>query len=82
MDMKTFVKERDAALIALVMYGRKNKLKIYARKYGVDFPEDENVLMAGACKALLCSTSVYIKEQYRNKAMSWLLAHEMNPGIA
>ena len=82
MDMKTFVKERDTTLIALVMCGRKNKLKIYARKYGVDFPKDETVLMAGACKALLGSTSVYIKEQHRNKAMSWLLAHGMNPWIA
>lgn len=81
MDMKRFIKERDMALITLVMRGRKNKLKKYARKYGVDIPKDENVLMAGACKALLGSTSAYIKEYHRNKAMYWLIAHGMKPWI-
>ena len=82
MDMNSFVKERDMALISLVMDGRKNRLKKYARKYGVDFPEDENVLMAGACKALLGSTSPYIKQSHRDKAVSWLLEHGMKPWIA
>lgn len=81
MDMNDFIKERDMALISLVVYGQAKKLKKYARKYGVAFPKDKNVLMAGACKALLGSTSPYIKQPHKDKAIWWLSRHGMRPWI-
>lgn len=81
MDMNAFIKERDMALISLVVYGRAKKLKKYARKYDVAFPKDKNVLMAGACKALLGSTSPYIEQSHRDRAIWWLLLHGMKPWI-
>ena len=81
-DMKTFVRERDLALIDLVMYGRKKRFKKYARKYGVaSLPKNKIVFMAGACKALLGSTSSYIKQPHRDRATWWLLRHGMKPWI-
>ena len=81
MDIKAFGKERDMALISFVVYGRKDKLEKYAQKYDIDFPKDSNVLMAGACKALLNSTSAYIKQSHRDKAIAWLLTHGFKPWI-
>lgn len=81
MDMKAFVRERDMALISFVVYGRKDKLEKYAQKYGIDFPKDSNVLMAGACKALLKSKSAYIKQSHRNKAIARLLVYGFKPWI-
>lgn len=81
MDMKTFVKERDMALISFVVYGRKDKLEKYAQKYDIDFPKDSNLLMAGACKALLKSKSAYINQAHRNKAIARLLVYGFKPLI-
>lgn len=81
-DMKTFVRERDLALIDLVMYGRKKRFKKYARKYGsASLPKNKIVFMAGACKAILGSTSSYIKQSHRDRATWWLLRHGMKPWI-
>ena len=82
MDMKNFVRERDLALIDFVMYGRKKRFKKYARKYGsASLPKNKIVFMAGACKALLGSTSSYIKQPHRDRATWWLLRHGMKPWI-
>lgn len=81
MDMKAFVRERDLALIDLVMHGQRKKLDRYVRKYGVPLPESEIVLMDGACKAVLASMSPHIKQNHRDKAERWLLRHGMKPGI-
>ena len=81
-DMKTFVRERDLALIDLVMYGRKKRFKKYTRKYGMaSLPKNKIVFMAGACKSLLGSTSSYIKQSHRYMAIWWLLRHGMKPWI-
>ena len=81
MDMKAFVRERDLALIDLVMHGQRKKFERYAWKYGVPLPKDEIVLMAGACKALLESTSPHIEQIHREKAEQWLLENGMKLGI-
>lgn len=80
-DMKAFVQERDLALVDLVMHGQRKKFERYAWKYGVPLPKDEIVLMAGACKALLESTSPHIEQIHREKAEQWLLENGMKPGI-
>ena len=56
--MNDFVKERDAALIHFVKTDDLSKVKEYCKKWGVQIPKSQKVLMAGVYKAVIAITSM------------------------
>lgn len=69
-DMKTFVRERDAALRSL----DKKKITAYMDKYGIDWrPLNELVFWAGVHKARLSSRGFTAAE--KRVSVEWLVDH-------
>lgn len=51
-DMKEFVKDRDAAFTAFVMNDDWEPVREYCQMYGVPMPDDPRVMAAGIYKAV------------------------------
>lgn len=50
--MNKMAKERDAAFIEVVLSGKMTKLKKYAKKYAIPYPEEERIAKAVVYKAI------------------------------
>lgn len=57
-DMKNFVRDRDAAFTAFVMDDDWGAVRDYCVSYGVRMPEDPNVMAAGVYKAVQECTGI------------------------
>lgn len=51
-DMKSFVKDRDKAFTAFVMNDDWNAIKEYCINYGIQMPDNPDVMAAGIYKAV------------------------------
>ena len=51
-DMKQFVKDRDSAFIAFVMNDEWKPVREYCNTYGVQMPDNSDVMAAGIYKAV------------------------------
>lgn len=51
-DMKQFVKDRDSAFIAFVMNDNWKPVRKYCNTYGVQMPDNPDVMAAGIYKAV------------------------------
>lgn len=71
--------ERDKAFIDFVMNDNTEKLKAYAKKYGVPMPRSKRVLACGIYKAVQYCTD--ISEEVKGIAMQKCLKLGMNPFI-
>lgn len=75
-DMKTFVKERGAALLSL----DKAKILAYMKKYKIKVPENEMIFWAGVHKAILYMNAA--TEEQKRKSANWLIDHGFKAGIS
>ena len=57
-DMKEFVKDRDAAFTAFVLNDDWEPVKEYCSTYGVPMPDNPDVMAAGIYKAVQCITNM------------------------
>ncbi|MBC3517200.1 hypothetical protein H8K20_12450 [Neobittarella massiliensis] len=69
MDIKQFVKDRDAAFLSL----KKSKILAYCKKYGVSAPIDGDIFWAGVHKAILVINSATPEQKSNSK--KWLISH-------
>ena len=69
MDIKQFVKDRDAALLSL----DREKIVAYCNKYGVPVPDDEKVFWAGVHKGIVAMNSATDEQKY--DSVMWLINH-------
>lgn len=51
-DMKQFVKDRNAAFTAFVLHDDWEPVKEYCKTYGIEMPDDPDVMAAGIYKAV------------------------------
>ena len=75
----TFAKERDKAFTDAVVNDKWDRVKRYAKKYGVPLPKSEKVMRAGIYKAVQYCTD--IPEDVKNIAMQKCLEMGFNPFI-
>ena len=57
-DMKQFVKDRDAAFIAFVLHDDWQPVREYCHLYGVEMPDNQDVMAAGIYKAVQEVTTI------------------------
>ena len=57
-DMKDFVKDRDAAFTAFVLHDDWKPVLEYCDTYGVQMPDTPDVMAAGIYKAVQCITNM------------------------
>ena len=57
-DMKQLVKDRDSAFIAFVMNDDWEPARRYCNTYGVQMPDNQDVMAAGIYKAVQCITNM------------------------
>lgn len=74
-ELRQYVKDRDAAFLSLDL----NKIKAFAKKYGRELPENEEVLWIMIHK-VVCNIASATKEQRKNSLM-WLFLHGYSPDI-
>lgn len=77
--MNDFVKERDAAFIHFVETDDLSKVREYCKKWNVQIPKNQKVLMAGVYKAVIAITSM--PEDIKIMAMQKCLKLGFNPII-
>ena len=75
-NMKQFVRERDAALLSL----DRKKIEAYAKKYDVPLPKDETVFWAGIHKCIISINSATLEQ--KQKSHDWLVEHGFKPYIS
>lgn len=74
-DIKTFCRERDEALLSL----DKKKIEQYAKKYCIELPKDEEAFWRGVHKAICNIKSIPF--EVRQKSADWLFEHGSTPEI-
>ena len=67
--IKSFVKERDEALLSMDV----KRIREYAKKYHVPCPKKDEVVLAGAAKAIRHLTNA--TQEQKAAAEKWLLEH-------
>jgi hypothetical protein len=65
-DFQTFVKDRDEAILSL----DPAKIRAYAAKYDTPCPGDDEVVIAGAHKAITALT--HVSEETKALSRKWL----------
>lgn len=76
MILKEFVKERNEAFKSLDM----TKIKDFANKYDIRFPDNQLAFWAGVHKARL--QIIDISEQEKKKSIDWLLENGFKTEIS
>lgn len=71
-NFETFIKDRDEALLSL----DPAKIRAYATKYGEKCPADDEVVIAGAHKAITALLSA--PDDVRQKSRDWLSARGLS----
>ena len=77
--MNGFVKERHEAFVEAVLNNNFDKVKAYAKKYGVPIPRSKKIMKASVYKAVQCCTD--IPEKIKTMAMQKCLELGFNPFI-
>lgn len=75
MSLKRFVEERNEALVSL----DREKIEQYAKKYGIEMPENDEVFWRGVHKAIANITT--LPDDVRMRSVDWLLEHGSSPVI-
>ena len=75
MSLKRFVEERNEALVSL----DRQKIEKYARKYGIDMPENDEVFWLAVHKSIANITT--LPEDVKQRSVMWLLEHGSTPVI-
>lgn len=80
-DMKEFVKDRDAAFTAFVLNDDWGPVKEYCSTYGVPIPDDPLVMAAGVYKAVQYITNMpdEVKTKAAMKALKLGFSPFMKP---
>lgn len=77
MENSNFINERNKILSELDNYNMDDIIN-YSKKYNINLPDDENVILAGLHKARLYIINPIITDKMKERSEKWLIEHGFN----